>query len=120
MNDSVIPISHQVPFMFPTGSAGLVAPQSNYQVPSYMQLVSAAGPLCTQLLSHSAFGATAVQAQHSDLAMAAANTPMACKSGIMVTLENAELWYQFNALGTEMVITKSGRFEFEHPYCFAL
>jgi len=30
-------------------------------------------------------------------------------AGIEVELENASLWRQFRSLGTEMIVTKSGR-----------
>lgn len=31
---------------------------------------------------------------------------------IQITLENADLWEEFNRIGTEMIITKLGRFVF--------
>jgi hypothetical protein len=110
LDDSMIPISLQLPLLFPAGLPNIATTPANNQV-SYVQLPCAAGPLSAQFRSHSAFGGTADPMQHSDLAIAAGNVPMACKSGIVVTLDNAELWNEFNKLGTEMVITKSGRFE---------
>lgn len=43
---------------------------------------------------------------------------MALRSGdnIFVELENASLWWRFSSHGTEMIITKSGRYK---HVCFA-
>ncbi|CAM9964223.1 unnamed protein product [Lampetra fluviatilis] len=41
--------------------------------------------------------------------------PGSAQSGVAATLDNAELWRKFNAIGTEMIITKSGRRSF--PPC---
>jgi len=36
---------------------------------------------------------------------------------IKVTLDNRDLWRKFHTLGTEMIITKSGRFVGRRPVC---
>ena len=37
------------------------------------------------------------------------NTSAPCNKKISVKLENEDLWKRFNELGTEMIITKTGR-----------
>lgn len=106
MGDGLTPVSHQAPFMLP--AVNVAATRMNCQS-THMQLLNAGGRACMPLLTPSGLGATAVQSASSDHAMAAALSLVPSKSGIRVTLENAELWQQFHSLGTEMVITKSGR-----------
>ena len=45
----------------------------------------------------------------SAAAAAAAGSPGQKDPNIKADLENSELWSQFNEVGTEMIITKTGR-----------
>ena len=53
---------------------------------------------------------------------AATRTDQRPDKNIKVTLDNRDLWRKFHTLGTEMIITKSGRYvpAFSLPFCSRL
>lgn len=56
--------------------------------------------------------ATATMLAHRHLSAAAS---VKSDPNVKISLENAELWEQFHQIGTEMIITKLGRYT-ENPF----
>ena len=99
MSDRIPSATRQAHFIHPTAVAVKSAPVSQ------VQLLDAAGP---SLYTFESPAVRPVPVGHYQ-EMASKASAMTSKNGITASLSNTPLWQQFDALGTEMVITKSGR-----------